>query len=366
MALLDLFRVKNPVLRYGLDMPAQYGSLATPFVESSHLSPAVVLNDLYDGTLEPVTRAEAMSVPAWSEARSLVCDTLSRHPLKVLAGGTIEDGTAKPASAKAERAAKFLSASKYLSPRIRMALTIDDMAHYGRSLWVVDRDDDVILDAYRVPRENWSVETTGNGLTVVVTAAGQSRYLRDREYLLFVGTEEGLLVRAADTIRGAKSLERQWISRVKNPIPLVEIRYSGDEILTTDEMRDIRTKYLDARNDPDGIVMVTPRDFQVIATSSDDVNMFIAGRNAVGLDIARFWKVRANMLDASQVNGSSVNYENVGIGRSFYYDITLRAWSMPIEERLSQDDVLPPGAYVEFDLRDLTSRDDGTGPIRED
>jgi hypothetical protein len=366
VGLLSWLRGDAHALRYGLSDPAYGSSIASPWHGDSHLTSITALDDIFNGSVVAVTRAEAMSVPTWSEARTLVCDVISRNPL------VARDATGAPLATQP----RWLSTSKYFPVRQRMVWTIDDVAHYGMSLWLVDRGAPDqsgrkdILDAARVDWDSWSFEQIGGGwLIKIVNVDGTVRYIEDQsdEYILFTGSNSALLTRAASTIRGAKDLETQWTARVRNPLPLVEIRYTGDEDLTDEEQRDIRSKYLSARQDPDGVVMVTPRGFEVHAQGADDVNMFVEGRNAVGLDIARFWAIKASMLDASQVNGSSVDYENLSAGRTAYLDLTLRTWAMPIEERLSQDDVTARGTYIQFDLSGLSvGPDTGSGPILSD
>lgn len=335
--------------------------MASPFVGDTHLAPALVLDDLFQGKLQPVTWSEAMSVPTWKRARDLVCTVLARQPLRVYAQGVPLPSDSQP---------RFLTTSRYFPVRLRTLWTLDDIAHYGRALWTLDRgaaDSSgrrAILDACRIPPHQWRVDSG----RIVITVDGKDHEIPEDGYLLFVGQDNGLLTTASDTIRAAKNLERQWQDRVRKTIPLVEIRYTGEDTLDEDEMREIRNTFIKARNDPDGTVMVTPAGFEVhTALAGQDVNFFVEGRNAVSLDVARFWDIPASMLDASQVNGSSVDYENNAIGRSAYYDLTLRSWATPIEEALSQDDVLPRGQYVAFDLSALTTNPDtGSGPVQED
>lgn len=333
-------------------------ALATPFAGTTSLSQALALDDVFDAKVQPVTRAEAMTVPTWARARNLVCPILARQPLRAY-----RDGVAL------EEQPLWLSRSKYFPPRLRMLWTIDDCAHYGWSLWVVDRGAPdqsgrgEILDALRIDPARWRND---RGRIVVRGADGKDQEVPEGQYILIPGPSDALLGVAGDTIRGAKNLEHQWLARVKNPVPITELRYTGDEDLEDDEMADIRQTFIGARNDENGVVMVTPRGFEVHPHGDNAPDLFVQGRNAVSLDVARFWSVRASMLDASQVNGSSVDYENNGIGRSEFYDLGLRTWAMPIEEALSQDDVLPRGQYVQFDLTALTAPDAGTGPALED
>lgn len=358
MGIFSGLRLASQVDKYATLQPAR--ALATPFAGESHLAPAVVLDDVFGARVRSVTRAEAMSVPAHARARHLVCDVLARYPLRAYSAG----GTLLPEQPR------WLGWSAYFPPRLRMLWTLDDLAHYGWSLWVLDRgaaDQSgrrPILDAFRIDPSRWSVQ---NGKPTLTLPGGKRRELLDGEYLLIPGPSEGMLTAAADTIRGAKHLEEQWQSRVQNPVPVVEIRYTGDDDLDADEMKDIRDTYIKARQDPAGVVMVTPRGFEVHPHGDQALELFVQGRNAVSLDIARFWSMPASMLDASQVNGSSIDYENNDIGRSAYYDLTLRTWGMPVEEALSQDDVTPRGTYIAFDLSALTTNPDtGTGPALED
>jgi hypothetical protein len=357
VGIFSWWRTVNQVERYAALQPSR--ALASPFVGESHLTPAVVLDDIWQAKVQPVTRAEAMSVPAHARSRNLICTMLGRQPLRVY-----RDGAPIPEQPR------WLSTSKYFPARLRMVWTIDDLAHYGWCLWVLDRgaaDSSgrrPILDAYRVDPLRWKVD---QGRIVITTAHGKTMELHDGDYLLIPGYSEGMLTAAADTIRGAKDLEHQWQARVKNPVPVTEIRYTGDEDLDEDEMRDIRTAYITARQDPEGTVMVTPRGFEVHPHGDSALELFVQGRNAVALDVARFWNLRASNADASNVNGSSVNYENLGLGRTDLADVTLRGWALPIEEALSQDDVLPAGQYVQFDLSALViGPDTGTGPVLED
>ena len=150
-------------------------------------------------------------------------------------------------------------------------------------------------------------------------------------------------------------------------MPVVELRYTGDEDLTLAEMGNIRDTYVTARNDDNGVVMVTPRGFEVHAHGDQALELFIEGRNASALDAARYLNLPATAADATAVNASGVTYTNALVGRTELNDHTLRGWAFPIEERLSMDDCVPRGQSVAFDLSALTTTPDtGTGPRLED
>lgn len=358
MGIFSWWRTVQQVERFTALQPTR--SLATPFAGEGTLSAAVILDDVFRGRVQPVTRAEAMSVPTITRARNLVCVVLARQPFRAYRDGI--ELADQPL---------WLTRSRYFPPRLRMLWTIDDCIFHGWSLWVLDRgaaDSSgrrPILDAYRVDPSKWKIS---DGRVIVTDRDGRDVVVPEDGYLLIPGPAEGLLTIAADTIRGAKDLERMWMSRVKNPTPIVELSFTDAENPPTEEeMKDTRATYISARQDPDGVVMVTPPGLEVTPHGDKGLELFTEGRNAVSLDVARFFNMPASMLDASQINGSSVDYENNAIGRSAYYDETLRSWALPIEEALSQDDVLPAGQYVQADLSALTANPDtGTGPVLED
>jgi hypothetical protein len=357
---LSRLRNADQLARYGAAQPTPR-TLASPFAGPNHLEPALVVDDIFKARVARVTRAEAMSVPAIARARHLVCDVLARQPFRVYRDGVPLEGRDQP---------RWLSTSKYFPARLRMLWTIDDCIFNGWSLWILDRGAAdtsgrrPILDAMRIDPARWRLQ---DGAVVVTGPGGKDVHVADGDYLLIPGPSEGLLTIGADTIRAAKDLERMWMSRVKNPTPIVELSYEGENVdPDEEEMREARRTYIEARQDPEGTVMVTPPGLRVTPHGDKGLELFTEGRNAVALDVARFFNMPASMIDASQVNGSSVDYENNAIGRSSYYDLTLRTWALPIEEALSQDDVLPAGQYVQADLTALTTPDTGTGPALED
>lgn len=336
--------------------------IASPWSGPSHLA-SVIVDDIFGIKTTALTRREAMQIPAVKKARDLICLTLARYPLVAYKDGV-----------KLEEQPTWLARTDTgVSPRMRTVWVIDDLFFYGWSLLAVDRGaksaDQArgpILDAARVPWERWRFNDAMQ--VEVLDSDGKTwRGATQDEVILIPGPSEGLLELAGRTIRGARNLEDRWTARVNNPTPNVEIRYTGDEDLEPEEQKDIRDKYIEARNDPSGIVSVMPKGFEVHVHTGENLDLFVEGRNAVSLDVARFANMPAGLLDASNINATSVNYSNTSVKRNEFYDLTLRGWALPYEDRLSMDDCVPRGTYVQFDLTDLVEAPDpGTGPKLED
>lgn len=171
---------------------------------------SIVISDIFPTEVVakmPMTRAEAIAIPAVSKARNLLISTIAKFPLRAMDGQDRFLGT--------QPTFLYRSASN-VTPYERMAWTVDDGIFYGCSLWEVTRGADdrgraSILDAEYVPYDWWRIE---DGHIKI-----GDRILQDSEFLLFNFPFEGLLTIASNTLRGAHDLEAAWFGRARNPIP---------------------------------------------------------------------------------------------------------------------------------------------------
>lgn len=337
--------------------PSVSRGVASPF-SSSELH-KIVLTDIYGGQDFPVTRLEAMSVPAVARARHLITG-ISRFPVKAYRGE----------EALATQPSWLYRTNGNVPPQLRMLWTIDDLMFNGWALWAVERGAPErdgargpVIDALRVPPAWWKIDPdTGE---IIVTVDGEEKRPDQDSVILIPGPFEGLLPAGADTIRSAKNLERAWAKRVRQPIPASELHQTTEDPLTDPEI----VKLIDswgAMLDEGGGVAYTPNNIEFKAHGTAVSDLFIEGRNAVTLDIARLLNVPAMMLDASMAT-SSLQYVTAVDGRNAFIDITVAYWIMTIEARLSMDDVVPRGQRVGFDLANLTALPQpASGPATED
>lgn len=347
MGLREVLRLTEAALAPGTSQtairsPWSTGQLAT-----------VVLTDIFGSADIPVSRAEAMSVPAVAKARHLVCG-LSRQPL----------GTWRAADRITDPSFLYRTNTQ-TPPTTRMLWTLDDLFFGGWSLWAVDRGAGSgalgpILDAVRVPPERWGFSSEG---TVLVDS---EPVLDASSVILFSGPYEGLLEAGAGTVRAARNLERAWAKRVATPVPLTELHQVNEDPLEDTEIHALTDEWA-AMLDAGGGVGFTPYNIEAkypgTVGSSD---LFIEGRNAVALDVGRMCSVAASLLEAS-LSTASLTYTTAQGTRDRFVDETAAFWLTPIEARLSMDDVVPRGQSIKFDLSDLLALPpSGTGPVRED
>lgn len=323
--------------------------LNTPAHNMNHIVLADILGN--DSWL-PVTRAEAMQIPAVAKARHLICGTIARLPLK-----TYRDGVAL------EDQPTWLSRTDTsLSPQHRLAWIVDDLMFYGASVLVVDRSSaGRVIEAARVDPSNWSIDPDSGEILI----NGEAVLASSVVYIpaLF----EGLLNIGSRTLRAARDMETTKAARLRSPNPTTQIKITEDFDAAEVDLEEVVEDWVKARNSPTGTVAVVPYGIDIINDGGTDTDLFIEATNAVGVQIAQLLNIPATLLDASVAAGASLNYQNMAASRSWWIDTSLYYWLSPIEAELSRDYITPRGTYMQFDLSNLIETPmPSTGPVLED
>lgn len=330
MGLLDLFEFAS---RVGTLAPSP--RIASPW-STTELT-KVAWSDIFGEDYVPVSRAEAMKVPAIVKGRALIVGTLSRQPLAKFRG--------------AEMVAPepwMYRSSHGISPQMRTLWTLDDLIFYGSSLWAVERGTrGQIIDAMRVPFEYWSVDPDSMGIVL------NGRQATADEVIYFEGPQDGLLSIASDDIKAARSMARAWASRVDSPVPLIELHITDPLVqLTSDEEDALIATWETSRRR--GGTSLTPAEIETKVHGSTPTDLFVEGRNASRLDFANYLCLPGALLDGSTAT-ASLTYSTKETSRNELVDLSLAYWATPFETRLSQDDATPSGSRVAFDLEYLSA-----------
>lgn len=311
---------------------------ASPFQSDSLVK--VLLSELYEGTeaatAVPITRDLAIQVPAVAKARNVLVAAGSSLPLVALAG---EDPIK-------DQPSWLYRTNGAVSPHERMANTLDDGFFHGLALWLTDRGAPVndkpgpILNADYCPWGDWRIE---DGKILVLESP-----VNESEIILFNFPTAGILVEGKRTIQGARDTESAWTGRMRNPIPLIELRVTDDTNLSQDEIDAYVKAWAAARKQENGAVSFTPPGIELHTHGDVSADLYIENRNAVRTDIGSFANIRASMLDGT-AGIDSLTYTTVQGERNAFYDMDLPFWLDPIEARLSQDDITPRGTRIRFD-----------------
>lgn len=305
----------------------------------------LVIDDVFGDIVELVDRTNAMKVPAVRRGRALLVGSIADLPLVAYRGDT-----------RVETQPTWLYRSDRMDTWHRLAKTIDDLMFYDASLWWrVNGADGFPTDAWHIPFDLWTVDGEGhivvNGQTVPASSV-----------IYIPGTGDGGLMSAADTIKGARAIDKAWVARTRSPIPPTLFEQTEQGTVEPDEVKTLLSDWSKARTNPEtaGVAFVPYGLKANFPAVSDDSAMFIQGRNAVRLDVANLLNIPASLLDGSTAT-ASLTYTTAEGQRSSFHEQTLRYWTAPLEHRLSMDDVVPRGQRVRFDITYLTQ----TGPDGE-
>lgn len=342
MGLLDWMTRSLRVTERTLAAPVSHAPLVSPLAGSTSQMSTLVWSEFYAGEVAEVTRETALMVPPIKRGRDILVGVIAGMILGEFEGD-------------AETTPDWLrNTSTGISPWHRMAGTVDDLIFYDWSAWAVQRDNGTIVDAVRIPYDRWAIDD----YTGVVTVDGNE--VDASEIIVFPGNGSGgILQSGAQTIKGYRALERSWIGRAQNPIPLVELHQETDDPLTDgttedeeDEIGRLVDEWSAARLSPNGAVGYTPHNITVKTHGTAQTDLFVEGRNAAVLDVARLLNMPAALLDGAQ-STASLTYVTTEGKRSEFAALSIPTWINPIEARLSLDDVSPKGRVIRFDQSSL-------------
>lgn len=299
------------------------------------LSP-VITAGVFGNANAPITRLEALRVPAIAKGRAVLHSLIGSRPLVDFTNA----GRAKTQPTWLYRS------DTGIDPVARTKAILDDHIFNEASLLAVERGtDNTILDAVHVPYDRWYVDPDGRINVDNVPAAHGS-------VIWIPGPGPGLLVTAADEIRAARQVAEAWIARVRNPFPAMVIEQTEDVSVTDEDRVDLVSKVADGRRQPESAVFFLPYGLKLVSHASESTDLFESGRNALRLDFANHLNMPAALLDGS-VSESSLTYSTQEGRRNELFDYTISYWAGPIEQALSLDNVVPRGHRVRFDFTDL-------------
>lgn len=317
--------------------------IVSPYQPAPELPPFVITDILTDEAVKalPMSRGQAITIPAVSKARNLLVATIAKFPLRAM---RLQDGTDTDVTGDH---AWLYRTDNSVTPYERMAWTVDDLIFHGSSLWLVERGSTAdgrraILNAEWCPPAMWNI-TEG-------AIAVDGHVMREDQVILFNSPFEGLLSVGGRTLKGARDQEAAWVGRARNPIPLIDLHRLEDDMEDT-EVKTMVDGWATSRTSENGAIGSTPPSIEIRTFGEVKADLMTEGRNAIRTDIGSFLNVRAAMLDGT-IGIDSLTYSTKEGERNAFYEFDLPFWTDPIEARLSMDDVVPRGTRVRFNKYD--------------
>lgn len=275
----------------------------------------------------PVSVDEAMAIPAVSAAIGIYSGVCSRFPLTATNG-----------------AAWLTTTQGAVTPQLRIAALVQDLIFHNGAVLFVTRDEaGYVNDAIRIHPNRWSIATDGS-----ILIDGKPF---DQNSIIFIAglKPQGFLISARTSVRHAAALERTILNRAANPSPITVIAETSDSGASGEEISEMMTDYQTARQSDNGGLVFQPWGLEVKDFGGSDTasQMLIAARMAVRTDLANHLNISSAMVDGT--TGNSDVYSNALQSKSELLELSLKLYTEPIANRLSQPDVVPPGVKVEFD-----------------
>lgn len=353
-------QLTSPQLGAALPAPYPTPQIASPFSAQPSSLSTIVWADILDQAGLPMTRTEAMSVPAIAKARHVVAPKVAGLPLRAFRFTRDENaeddmGTDSPIPTPGW----VYRTDDGVSPWHRMVWTADDLIFTGWSLWLATRGyGGAVLACRRVDRDAWWFDADGR---ILVNGAP----IPSDRAILIPGPHEGILTFGRTAIRHARQLLAAAAYAAALPIPQLEIHQTAGDPLTRDQIDELVADWAKARRGENGGVGYTNASVELKEHGSVDGHLLVDGRNAAAVDCARLVGVTAAMIDATAPK-ASLNYETTQ-GRGLEHtEYGVEPYAEAIAARLSLDDVMPRGQRIRFDITQDVGPIEPTGPTVED
>lgn len=318
-------------------------SVASPWADNSELFTADLAAMFgVDADCLPVTRRQAIALPAVARGRDLICISVARLALWGM------DGNGRLAVQPRILQRPEIGRSRFMT----YVWTVDDMLFHGFGTWLVVQryaEDGRPITARYVPRSK--VETdpdTGE----IVKCFGQT--VGPFDVIRFDAPHEGILTRAAASIRAARLIHDTYGRAAGTPNPTVDLHQTDGDVLDDVEIDKLVARWRNARRGPNGLVAFTSKGITAnFPNAQQPEALLIAARQAADLDLARHMGLAAWAVDA-QTGGTNLTYSSTPMRSRELIDFTLAGYMEAITSRLSLDDVLPAGRFAAFSTDVLT------------
>jgi len=289
-----------------------------------------------------IDRISAMSIPAVSRCRNLICNTVGAMELKL----------------ELKRTGEYLpklpwmdQLSKSQPMPVTLAYMCDSLLFFGVSYLEIES---VYQDNGYPASFNWVANSRvipkynkTNTFIESYAVDGATRPMSGPGSLVTIQSmTDGLLQVGARVLTSALDLDRASSVAASTPMATGVLKNTGAD-LGESEVQGLLAAWRNARNNRSTAYLTSTLEFQPVAFSPKDM-MLNEAKQYMATEISRLCNVPSYYISADMNN--SMVYSNLQDERRNFVSLTLQPYISAIEQRLSMNDITPSTQKICFDL----------------
>jgi hypothetical protein len=306
----------------------------------------------YYSYVEGTARNRAMSVPTISRARDLMASVIGCMSLKQYSLVWNGDEMEKLPQAPRTWLNKI---DPTLPNNFILSWTFDDLFFYGRAFWyITSRTADGYPASYsRLPSA--MVQTLDQSGPVWFAPSKDIVFngggLDPNNVVQFLSPIQGIIYMSETAVATALKLEAARYRNSSSAIPAGILRQTGGEPLSAQELSDLAAAFNAARETNQTAALNEFVSYTETATSPDKM-LLIDSAEFQAMEMARLCNIPPYLAGVSV---GSYSYQSSAEARMDLWTFGVRAYADCIAGTLSQNNILPNGTYVEFDVEQYLS-----------
>jgi hypothetical protein len=317
----------------------------------------------YYSYVEGTARNRAMSVPTISRARDLMASVIGCMNLKMY--NEMWNGEEMEKMPLAPRT-WLRRIDPTLPNNFILSWTFDDLFFFGRAFWyITSRTADGYPASYtRLPAA--MVQTLDQAGPVWFAPSKDIVFngggLDPNDVVQFLSPIQGIIYMSEQSVATALKLEGARYRNSSSAIPSGTLRQVGGEPLSAQELADLAAAFQAARETNQVAALNEFVTYTETLTSPDKM-LLIDSAEFQAMEMARLCNIPPYLAGVSV---GSYSYQSSAEARMDLWTFGVRAYADCIAGTLSQNNILPNGSYVEFDVEQYLSGEYSMSDYRED
>ena len=320
----------------------------------------------YYNYFEGDARNACMSVPTVSRSRDLIASVIGCMPLQMY--NEMWNGDEMEKMPLAPR-----TWLRRIDPSVPnnfiLSWTFDDLFFYGRAFWYITsrtKTDGFPASFTRLPAA--MVLTLDQAGPVWFAPSKEIQFngntLDPNDVVQFLSPIQGITSMSTQSVATALKLEAARYRNASSAIPAGVLQVqAGSEPLSSTELADLAASFNAARA-TNQTAALSPEVHYIETATSPDKMLLIDSAEFQAMEMARLCNVPPYLVGVSV---GSYSYQSSSESRADLWTFGARSYADCIASTLSQNNVLPNGTYVEFDVEgylmgDYSEHNDMTQP----